>query len=118
MAAPNLRAPTTVTGKTKPVSLTTSLADVLENTAASNLVLKVNTIRAANVASTAVSVDIAIVRSATTVYLIKGGSINAGTTLITTDKNEYIYLEEGDKIQAKSSVATSVDLTINYEEIS
>ena len=51
-------------------------------------------------------------------YLIKGGSIDAGKTLITTDKNEYIYLEEGDEIQAKASAATSIDLTINYEEIS
>lgn len=117
MAAPNLRAPTSVIGKTEFAALTTSLADVLENTAASDLVLKVNTIRAANVSGSTVTVDIAIVRSTDTVYLIKNGSINSGKTLITTDKNEYVYLEEGDKIQAKSSASASVDLTINYEEI-
>lgn len=118
MAAPNLRAPTTVTGKTALAALTTSLADVLANGAASGKALKVNTIRAANISGATVTVDIAVVRSATTWYLIKGGSIDAGKTLITTDKNEYVYLEEDDKIQAKSSAATSIDLTINYEEIS
>lgn len=117
MAAPNLKAPTTVTGKTKPQSLTTSLADVLSNAASSGLVLKVNTIRAANVAISAATVDVTLLRSSTTTYLIKGGSIDPGKTLITTDKNEYLYLEEGDKLQAKASAATSIDLTVNYEEI-
>lgn len=118
MAAPNLRAPTTVTGKTVLQALTTSLADVLENTAASNKSLKVNAIRAANKSASTVTVDIAVIRSSSTFYLIKDGSITAGKTLITTDKNEYLYLEEGDKIQAKASAGTSVDLTMSYEEIS
>jgi hypothetical protein len=81
-------------------------------------VLKVNTIRAANVGAGAVTVDIAVRRGATTSYLLKGGAIDAGKTLIVTDKNEYVYLEEGDDLQAKASAATSVDLTVNYEEIS
>ena len=118
MAAPNLRSPSTVTGKTAPAALTTSLATVLTNAAASGKVLKVNTVRAANVAAGAVTVDIALVRSGTTTYLLKGGSIDAGKTLITTDKNEYIYIEEGDELQAKASANTSIDLTVNYEEIS
>jgi len=50
--------------------------------------------------------------------LLKGGAVDAGRTLITTDKNEYIYLEEGDEVKAKASAGTSIDLTINYEEIS
>jgi hypothetical protein len=117
MAAPNLRSPATVTGKTAPAALTTSLTAVLSNTAASGKVLKVNTIRAANVAVGSVTVDIAIYRGTTTSYLLKGGTVDAGKTLIATDKNEYIYLEEGDQLQAKASAGTSVDLTINYEEI-
>lgn len=118
MAAPNLRAPSTVTGKTAMAALSTSLAATLSNAAASGKVLKVNTIRAANVAVASVTVDLAIVRGATTRYLLKGGTVDAGKTLIATDKNEYIYLEEGDELQAKASAATSVDLTLNYEEIS
>lgn len=117
MAAPNLRSPATVTGKTAAAALTTSLSSVLSNSAVSGKVLKVNTIRAANVGTGSITVDIAHYRGTTTTYLLKGGTIDAGKTLITTDKNEYVYLEEGDSIQAKASATTSVDLTINYEEI-
>jgi NADPH-dependent ferric siderophore reductase len=118
MAAPNLRSPATVTGKTATAALTTSLSTVLQNAASSGKVLKVNTVRAANVAAATVTVDIAHHRGIATTYLIKGGSVDSGKTLITTDKNEYIYLEEGDELQAKASAGTSIDLTINYEEIS
>lgn len=118
MAAPNLKSPSAVTGKTATAALTTSLAAVLSNAAASGKVLKVNTVRAANVAASSITVDIAHYRGSTTTYLLKGGSVDAGKTLITTDKNEYIYLEEGDELKAKASAGTSIDLTINYEEIS
>lgn len=118
MAAPNLRAPSAVTGKTATAALTTSLTAVLANAAASGKVLKVNTVRAANVAAGSINVDIAYFRGAAVTYLIKGGTVDAGKTLITTDKNEYIYLEEGDELHAKASAGTSIDLTINYEEIS
>ena len=118
MAAPNLRAPTAVTGKTALATLTTSLASVVTNAAASGKVLKINTIRAANTAGSAVTVDAAILRGATTCYLIKGGSVDSGKTLIVTNKDEYIYLEEDDILQAKAAAGTSIDLTINYEEIS
>lgn len=226
MAAPNLRSPTTVTGKTELVGLTTSLGAVLSNGLSSGKVLKVNTVRAANISASNATVDLALVRTnpalavtrsqtsttnnslagdvgvgilgsgftywhkndasnaenytgtvleylvgaslpvsvlitvdgtPTTVeiqgivddpayvrldhsgftttsgvagstwvlslpgltsYLLKGGAIDAGKTLITTDKNEYVYLEEGDGIHAKASASDSIDLTINYEEIS
>lgn len=118
MAAPNLKSPSTVTGKTATAALTTSLAAVLTNASDSGKVLKVNTLRAANVSGTSVAVDLALYRGSTTTYLLKGGSIDASKTLITTDKNEYIYLEEGDTLQAKASTSASVDLSINYEEIS
>lgn len=118
MAAPNLRAPAQVIGKTAVASLSTSLSAVLTNAASSNKVLKVNTIRASNVTTGSVSVNIAHQRGAVTTYLIKSGAVGEGKTLITTDKNEYIYLEEGDSIQASASAAAGIDLTINYEEVS
>lgn len=117
MAPPNLKSPGTITGKTALVALTTTLSSVLANATSSGEVLKVNTIRAANIGAEQVAVDIAVVRGASTIYLIKGAVIGVGKTLITTDKNEYIYLEEGDAIHAKTSVSSSTDLTINYEEI-
>lgn len=118
MAAPNLRYPTVVTGKTTLATLSVTLTSVLANGASSGMVLKLNTIRAANTSGGTVNVDIAVVRGAATYYLIKGGAIDSGKTLITTNKEEYIYLEEGDDLKAKASAGTSVDFTVNYEEIS
>lgn len=227
MAAPNLLSPTTVTGKTATAELGTSLATIIQNPASSGKVLKINTVRAANIAVSATTADLILVRSSTVAsvtrtrdvtatndvtngevgtnilgsgytywhknnsggtnnytgtvleslvngsfpitvsisnagtpvsvvvtgvqdnptyvrldhptftsatgntgdtwilsfpdtsrYLLKGGSIDSGKTLIATDKNEYIYLEEGDQIKALSSSASSIHLTVNYEEIS
>lgn len=118
MAAPNLRVPTTITGKTAVAALTTSLAAVVTNSSASGKVYKLNAIRAANVSGGTVSVDIAIERSGVATYVIKAGALDTGKSLIVTDKNEYIYLEEGDVLKAKASANSSIDLSINYEEIS
>lgn len=120
MAAPNLRSPTTVTGKTAMASAATTLTSVLANSAASGLLLKVNTIRAANVDSggASVSLDLTVYRGTTHRYLIKAVSIGTAKALIVSDKNEYIYLEEGDSLYAKATTASGLDLTINYEEIS
>ena len=120
MAAPNLRSPATVTGKTALTAVATSLTSVLANSAASGLVLKVNTIRAANVdaGGAAVSLDLTVYRGSTHRYLIKNVSVGSAKALIVSDKNEYVYLEEGDSIYAKASSASGLDLTINYEEIS
>lgn len=119
MAAPNLRSPSTVTGKTVAYAVTTSLASVLSNAAASNKLLKVNTIRCANVdASVSATLDVTLFRSATHTYFLKNASISPGQALVVSDKNEYIYLEEGDALYAKASLANDLELTINYEEIS
>jgi hypothetical protein len=37
---------------------------------------------------------------------------------VLSDKNEFIYLEEGDSIRAVADAASKVALTISYEEIS
>lgn len=116
MAAPNLLSPTTVTGKTAIAALTTSLVAIIDNPAASGKVLKVNTIRAANITGSAVTISVCHHRSQHN-YLLKDGALEAAKTLIVTDKNEYIYLEEGDQLMASSSTGSSVHLTINYEEI-
>jgi hypothetical protein len=118
MAAPNLTSPSAIYGKSVGATLTTSLASVLSNAAASGKVLKINTIRVANTTVSSATVDISFRRSSTDYYLLKGGSISANTTTITTDKNDYLYLEEGDELWAKASAATTIDITVNYEELS
>lgn len=118
MAAPNLKSPTTITGKTVAYNCTTSLASVLSNGGSSGKVLKINTIRAANLTTTGVSVDVTLYRGSTHYYIVDAATAPPYSSLVILNKEEYFYLEEGDAIYAKSSAGTSVDLILNYEEIS
>ena len=118
MAAPNLVAPTNIKGRTASASLTTSAADVLVNASSSNKLLKVNIIRAANIGTnSSTTVTVVFRRSSTDFYLIKDAIVSVGSSLVVNDKNEYLYLEEGDSIRALASGASAIDLLLHYEEI-
>ena len=118
MAAPNLKTPTTITGKTAVYACTASLASALSNGAASGKVLKVNVVRAANLTTGIATIDLTVFRSATDIYIIKGASVPPGGALVLLDKNEYLYLEEGDALRADANASSTIDITIHYEEIS
>jgi hypothetical protein len=119
MAAPNLKTPTTITGKTAVYNCTGTLAAALTNSAASGKLLKINVIRASNVDGTnAIDVDVSIYRGSTHTYLASAISVPIKSTIVITSKEDYIYLEEGDSIYAKSSTSTKIDLTLSYEDIS
>lgn len=116
MTAPNLLSPQTITGKTALASLTTSTAEVL--LCATNKLLKVNIIRAANYsANPSATVTVIFRRSGTDYYLINAAIVSTGSSLVINDKNEYLYLEEGDSIRATASVGTAIHLLVHYEEI-
>ena len=71
-------------------------------------------IRLVNVASSSITVDVYIVRSATNYYLIKNASITAGQSLELIDGGSKIILEANDKIMAVSDTATSLDTVVSY----
>lgn len=116
MTAPNLIAPNSVNGRTEIAVLSTTLNVIINNPAASNKTIKINTIRCANVTSSTALVNVSHYRTSDN-YLIKNGSIDGSKTLIVTDKNEYVYLEEGDSLRASSDITGSIHLTVNYEVI-
>jgi hypothetical protein len=118
MAAPNLKSPTTITGKTTTYTCTTTLTSVLSNSAASGKLLKVNTIRAANTTTNGATIDLTVFRSAAHTYIIEGPTVAPYTSFVALNKEEYLYLEEGDALYAKASANSSIDLIVNYEEIS
>ena len=71
-------------------------------------------IRCANIASSTISVDVYIVRSATNYYLIKNASITAGQSLELIDGGSKVVLHDNDKIMAVSNTATSLDAVVSY----
>lgn len=118
MAAPNLKAPTSITGKTARYAVTTSLAAALSNAAASGKVLKINSIFCANVdGSLTADISVSIYDGSTDRYLAKTIAVPADATQILSTKDTYFYLEEGDSIRALASAASDLELIIGYEEI-
>jgi hypothetical protein len=119
MAAPNLKNPTTITGRTARYAVTASLASVLANGAASGKALKINSIFCANVDGTnTADISVSIYDGSTDRYLAKTIAVPADATQIISTKETYFYLEEGDSIRAVANEASDLELIIGYEDIS
>jgi hypothetical protein len=119
MAAPNLKSPTTILGKTARYAVTDSLANALANSAASGKALKINSIFCANVDGTsAADISVSIYNGTTDFYLAKTIAVPADATQIISTKETYFYLEEGDSIRAIANAASDLELVIGYEDIS
>ena len=119
MAAPNLKSPTTITGKSARYAVTATLAAALSNSAASGKALKINSIFCANVDGTnAADISLSIYNGTTDFYIAKTLSVPADATQILSTKETYFYLEEGDSIRALASAVGDLELVIGYEELS
>ena len=119
MAAPNLKNPTTILGRTARYAVTTSLANALANSAASGKVLKINSIFCANVDGVnAADISVSIYDGTTDRYIARTIAVPADATQVLSTKETYFYLEEGDSIRALASAASDLELVIGYEEIS
>jgi hypothetical protein len=119
MTAPNLKNPTTITGRTARYAVTTSLGNALANSAASGKVFKINSIFCANVdGSNAADISVSIYDGSTDRYLAKTIAVPADATQIISTKETYFYLEEGDSIRAVANAADDLELIIGYEDIS
>jgi hypothetical protein len=119
MAAPNVVNVSSIIGKTQGSALTTSNADQL--VCATDKLVKVNSIIVANVdGSSTADVDVSFVDSSSgnlVLHLAKGVTVPSKSTLIVLGKDAPIYLEEGDKIQAKASAAGDLEIIVSYEEL-
>ena len=119
MAAPNLKNPTTITGRTARYAVTDTLANALANSAESGKALKINSIFCANVDGTnPADISVSIYDGSTDRYLAKTIAVPADATQIISTKETYFYLEEGDSIRAVANAADDLELVISYEEIS
>jgi hypothetical protein len=119
MAAPNLKTPTTITGKSVGYAVTTSMAAALSNSAASGKVFKINSVYCANVDGAAAA-DISLEHyNGTTGFAIgKTIAVPADATQVLVTREAYIYLEEGHSLRAQASATGDLELVISYEEIS
>jgi hypothetical protein len=118
MAAPNLKSPTTITGKTARYAVGSGLATAISGVP-SGSVYKVNSIFCANVDGTnPADISVSIYDGTTDFYLARTIAVPADATQIISSKETYFYLEEGDSIRAVANAASGVVLVIGYEDIS
>lgn len=118
MAAPNLKIPTTVTGKTARYAVTASLANALANSAASGKVFKINSIYLTNIDAVSNNdVSLTIYNGSADFYLFFAsvGPISHNQIM---SRDDYFYLEEGDSLRVVATNAGDIQCIIGYEEIS
>ncbi len=124
MANPNIVNVTAIYGKSAVVDLTTTSATlVVENTAASGKVLKINSLIISNVDGTnAADITISLYSEdnigGTATQIVSTVSVPADASLVVIDKNTSIYLEEDKSIGATAGSASDLKVLVSYEEIS
>lgn len=118
MAAPNLYAITTITGKTAGVAVGTSATDVVSNAASSGKCFKVNSLYIANCTAATKYVTVDFYRSSTAYRLAYQLPIPGNGSIPIIQKDAPIYLEEGDKIRVTSEASSTHEAVVSYEELS
>lgn len=119
MPNPNIVQVSDIRGKVVGLQATTSASTLVENTAASGKILKINTVTVANTTGTKYTTTVAVVKGGTTSYqLAPGIGVPGNATLTVVSKDTSLYLEEGDSITVLASNASSLEAICSYEEIS
>ena len=123
MTAPNLIAPTTITGKTAYISLSnTNETTLLSNAASSNKVFRVHSIYAANIdGSSAVNVTLKIKDqddgAGTGYSLASTVSVPADATIVLVNKEASLWLEEDKSLTITASAGGDLNVVCSYDEI-
>jgi len=117
MAAPNIVNVATINGKTAVQLVGTSATAIVSNAANSNKVLKINSLYAGNIDSTAnFDLTVDIFRASTAYRFAPTITIPSKAALDVISKP--IYLEEGDSLRLTASSANKIEAICSYEEIS
>jgi hypothetical protein len=123
VANPNIVNVTNILGRTVVTDLTTTNATlVVENTAASGKIFKINSLYVSNVdGAAAADITISLFSEdnigGTATEIVSTVSVPADATLIVISKDSSIYLEEDKSIGATASVANDLKVVCSFEEI-
>jgi hypothetical protein len=123
VANPNIVNVTNILGRTVVTNLTTTNATlVVENTAASGKVFKINSLYVSNVdGAAAADITISLFSEdnigGTATQIVSTVTVPADATLIVISKDSSIYLEEDKSIGATASVANDLKVVCSFEEI-
>ena len=120
MAEPNLVNVTSIVGRSylqllKDDAIDNSNASML--TCAADKLIKINSIIVANIdQSNACTIDVAINHHDDgRHYIAKTVTVPADSTLIVVGKDNPIYMQEGDELEARASADNDADICVSYE---
>jgi hypothetical protein len=117
MANPNIVNVTAIYGKTAVQSVTTSATAIVQNSAGSNMVYKVNALYVANIDGTNnAEITVDIFRSSTAYRMVSTVVVPADAVLDVISKS--IYLEEGDALRLTANANSDLQAICSYETIS
>lgn len=122
MAAPNLASPTTITGKTAMLSLSsTSETSLLVNAASSSKAMRITSLFVANIDGT-LSADITVriynsATAGTAVRIANTVGVPADATLTVLSRDTSVWLEEDTRVTVQASAANALAVVASYEEV-
>lgn len=118
MAAPNIAALETLTGKTAVLAITTTATAIVENAAASGTVVRVAGLYVANIDGVnACNLNVDLFRGSVAYRSHHLIAVPARTTLVAIAKDASLYLEEGDSLRLTASADSDLEAVCTYEVI-
>ena len=118
MANPNLFDTSALYGKTAGQSLTTASQPMVQNSASSGKVYKVNSLIVANIDGTnSADVTVSLFKGATEYKIANTIPVPADASLVVISRDNQIYLEENDEIRALASANSDLQAVCSWEEI-
>ena len=114
MAAPNFKSLSIINGKSSPLVVTTTAADIAANPNGSNKVLKVNALYISNTTAGDLKVNVTFKRATASFHITKDIVVPKEASFDLLRK--HIYLEEGDSLQIQGS-AIGMEAIAGYEEL-
>lgn len=117
MANPNIVNVTDIRGKTAVANITTSATTLVENSAASNKVFKINGLIISNIqGSSTASISVDFFRDSVAYHLVSTVTVPADASIDVLSKS--VYLQEGDALRVTASASSYLQAVCSYEEIS
>jgi uncharacterized protein YajQ (UPF0234 family) len=118
MSAPNIVNVSNIIGNTAVQAVTTSATAIVENSAASGKVYKLNCIIVSNIDSAnAATITVDLYRSSTAYKIVNSVSVAINTSFTPVDKSLSLYLLEGDAIRLTANANSRLQAVCSWEEI-
>lgn len=119
MANPNIVNVTSILGKTAVLAVTNSATAIVSNSAASNTIVKINSLTIANVDGVnSADITVDLFRSSVAYRLANTIPVGADSSVVVISKDNAIYLEEGDSLRCTASANSDLEAVCSYEIIS